>query len=728
MSTPRSIIPIFFFFSGFCGLLYQLVWVRLAFASFGVNTPILSVVVSVFMAGLGLGSWLGGTLVARSAQGKDPSALRWYAVAEGWIALGALAVPPLFQIGRGWLLSLGEADSGPYLALSALVLFAILLPWCLAMGTTFPLMMEHLRRTDPSPRSFSFLYVANVLGAVTGVVLTAVFLIETLGFRGTLLVGAILNASIALAALALSRGRGDRKTRPKDRALSPRYRLPAGEGREGLIVLFLTGFICMAMEVVWTRGFTLVLRTAVYSYAGLLFAYLLATYLGSHLYRRWGLSRPLGKGPLMGAAFAASLLVLFCNDPAFHYSPTLVLLSIVPFCLVLGYLTPQLVDRYSQGDPSRAARAYAVNVLGCILGPLAASYLLLPWVGVKGSLLLLSFALVPGFLKEGLLLLKTWGPRRSLGVGVPVVLMTAFCLYAAKDYETPTKGRFERHLFYRDYVASVVAGEREGNLSLYVNGVIMTGLHQATKDMAHLPLALLDHSPRSALVICFGMGTTYRSLTSWGIETTCVDLVPSVLKAFPFFHADAARVQAYPKGRMVVDDGRRFLDRTKETYDVITVDPPPPLEAAGSSLLYSTEFYASVKAHLRPGGIFQQWIPVGEKAIWSAAGASLVRAFPHVYVFANPEGIGCHFIASMTPVQVPRTGEPLGRRMPKAAWQDLGEWFRPGRSEAYLRHLLAQERSIEGVLLPPGSPMITDDRPFNEYFILRRLGRLFLTP
>ena len=85
--------------------------------------------------------------------------------------------------------------------------------------------------------------------------------------------------------------------------------------------------------------------------------------------------------------------------------------------------------------------------------------------------------------------------------------------------------------------------EKAGNKWLLVNGIGMTKLTPITKFIAHLPLAFHKDPPESALVICFGMGTTFRSAMSWDIDTTAVELVPSVTKAFGFYHADAARAR-----------------------------------------------------------------------------------------------------------------------------------------------------------------------------------------
>src|SRR6266852_189726 len=145
----------------------------------------------------------------------------------------------------------------------------------------------------------------------------------------------------------------------------------------------------------------------------------------------------------------------------------------------------------------------------------------------------------------------------------------------------------------------------------------------AFKAMAHFPLAFLEHPPKNVLVICFGMGNTFRPLLSWGHLTTAVDLVPSVPKMFWYYHPDAPELLRSPLAHVVVDDGRRYLERTSEQYDLITIDPPPPVEAAGSSLLYSKEFYAAARRRLRPGGILQQWLPYGDAEDFSSVASAL---------------------------------------------------------------------------------------------------------
>lgn len=187
-------LGLLFFISGFTGLLYQLVWLRLAFASFGIVTSVLSVVVAVFMLGLSLGSWLGGKAISPLSRRTGRPAIEFYGLSEFLIGLGAFVVPKLFEYGEHALLGLGGANSIFYLSASAVVLGISLLPWCIFMGTTFPFMMAYMKQIDQTDgESFSFLYACNVLGALVGTVITAFIFIEILGFRHTLWVAGIAN-------------------------------------------------------------------------------------------------------------------------------------------------------------------------------------------------------------------------------------------------------------------------------------------------------------------------------------------------------------------------------------------------------------------------------------------------------------------------------------------------------------------------------------------------------
>ncbi len=712
----RRLLFALFFMSGFCGLLYQVVWVRMAYASFGVITPVLSIVISVFMLGLFAGSWMAGKVVGPLSSRRWPSAVWLYAAAELLIAAGAFAVPRLLALGETWLLRAGESDSFTYLLWSGLILAAVILPWCIFMGATFPLMMAFVKERDGSERaSFSFLYLANVIGAMAGTLVTAVVLIEALGLGRTLLVAASMNLFVALCAAALGLRPAAVPAPAREAAAPVPAARPPANARAIALILFTTGFTSMAMEVAWTRAFTAVLGTQVYSFAALLFGYLLATWVGSLAYRR-----DLAKGGVLPTerivawlAIAATLPIVL-NDPRLHLHIAGVFLGILPFCGLLGYLTPKLIDRYSAGSPDAAGFSYALNVLGCIVGPLFASYALLPLLGVKLTLLLLA--------APYLVLLAI---RRTRKVGYAAAALFLVASFVSKTYEDQVQGFHGEGLVRRDYTATVISYGQGMERRLLVNGVGMTHLTTITKVMAHLPLAVVGE-PRSALAICFGMGTTYRSLLSWKVRATAVELIPGVKESFPYFFDDAAALLRRPEGKIVVDDGRRFLRRTAETFDVITLDPPPPVEAAASSLLYSEEFYAAAKARLTPGGIVQQWVPNTERRIVQAVARSLLASFPYVKMYRSFEGpgldesgFGYHFLASLRPIEVP-SAEVLAARMPESAKADLVEWVQDKDATRFLRVVLDHETDPEE--FARGSDVrITDDRPFNEYYLLRRL-------
>ncbi len=191
---------------------------------------------------------------------------------------------------------------------------------------------------------------------------------------------------------------------------------------------------------------------------------------------------------------------------------------------------------------------------------------------------------------------------------------------------------------------------------------------------------------------------------------------------FGYFFSDAAKVSASPLGNVVIDDGRRFLDGTPETYDVIVVDPPPPPKAPGSSLLYSREFYKVAMKHLRPDGILATWYPEAEGDVATAASIAnaLKSSFPYVYAFESFDGTsGIHFLASKHQLRVDPT-TTIAKRMPDQAVADLTEWQPGSTAEQQLQNVLSRVRSVEEIIANDQHvPALEDDQPVNEYYILR---------
>ena len=709
----------FFLVSGFCSILYEIVWLRLAMAQFGVTSALASIVISVFMAGLGLGSWGSGRLIRKYEMRVRVPALRLYALAELLIGMSALLVPYQLLWGRKLLEWIGASSSWAYYLGSGTWIALTLVPWCACMGATIPVAMLAIRRRDPerSQRSFSYLYLSNVLGAVIGATFP-LLLIELYGFRDTLKIGAACNGLLALSAMLLSLGRtepsGPVRTEPATKGVASRA---SSQGNRPLALLFLTGLTSIGMEVVWIRQFTPYLGTVVYAFASILATYLVSTFIGLQIYRLWS-RRNRREGNLIWVLLGLfALLPLLAANPGIHISRLLrLMVGIAPFSGVLGFLTPLLVDRWSVGDPARAGKAYAVNVFGCILGPLLSGFLLLPLISERWVLFVFSLPWL-------LMAFRPAGPSGKrldwqAGISYTVVLSALALVFTQKSYED----QFGHGEVLRDNTATIVAMGEGRNKHLWVNGVGITGLTPITKFMAHLPLSFLDHPPKNALVVCFGMGTTYRSLMSWDIPVTAVELVPSVPRVFGYFHADGPALLRSPLSHVVIDDGRRYLERTYEQYDVITIDPPPPVQAAGSSLLYSKEFYAIIRRRLRPGGILQQWLPGGDPVVRASVARALKESFPYVRVFHSVEGWGYHFLGSESPLPNPTAAE-LAQRLPDKAATDFLEWGPESTPEGQFADVLKREISLDDLIQQaPSASALRDDRPVNEYYLTRRRG------
>lgn len=724
---------VFFFLSGFSSLVYEVVWLRMSMAAFGVNAPLVSIVLSVFMAGLGLGSWLAGRLKRLTETAAPASVIRLYGLCEFCIALSALAVPWLLQAAQRFMLGSPAAwGSLTHYLIAGLLLTGIILPWTVLMGATIPLAMPVIKKLSPgeAERSFSFLYLANLLGAACGTLVSAFILIELLGLKGTLFFAAGLNVLIAAAAFILPAA-GVPATAKGSGAAEPRYvpaaALPLGLG---MGALFFLGLSSMGMEVVWMRIFLAYLNTSVYAFAAVLVIYLLTNYAGARFYRRQAVSggRRLSAGALLAAAGFFSVLPVFFANPYLHlYSRHLtsalrLLLGISPFAFTAGYLTPMLVDLASGGDPKKAGKVYAVNVAGCILGPLLAGFLLLPLAGERGAIAFLAaplFVLGYAAIRKyggGTLPSGRWTPLRAYSAALALAVLSLAGGRTFYDRYYPDS------VVKRDFEATTMAFTGpDGQKALIVNGVNMTCLTPITKFMAHMPLAMTGNKPENALIIAFGMGTTFRSALSWGIDVTAVDLIPSVPEFFGYFHGDGAALLAGNNAHIITDDGRRYLARTDKRFDIIVIDPPPPVGSSASGLLYSKEFYGLAARRLKPGGLLQQWIPgAATPSAVSAAAKAIGASFPYMRTFMGITGDGVHFIVSNEPIPGKKAAE-LVKRLSASEGRDLAEWG-PGRTPG-LQVAAFMAGEIDPLSLPrlyPEAAAITDDRPFNEYFFLRQ--------
>jgi predicted membrane-bound spermidine synthase len=876
----RGVILALFVGSGAAGLVYQVVWSRELVLVFGNTTQAVSTIVTAFMAGLGFGSLAGGRWAGRS---RRP--LRLYGALELGVAAFAVLLPLAFD-------DLAEVYRGAYpglvdntVALTA-VRFALALaavaPATFLMGATLPLLVRHLVRTlDEAGRRLGELYAANTAGAVAGTVVAGFVLIEFLGLRLTSYVAVALNLLAGSGALVLSRlaerpmvsGTGGAESMAGDSDDGVRAvdggtgsfaeadrrdqadALSAGEAGDGagdgleagadrdhdgnrlaprwaiLAATFVSGFVSLALEVLWTRMLAEGTGSSIYIFTTILAIFLAGIAIGSGCYRRWSSPARERAGTLgvclaVVGALAQATVVLGSGVVGTVPFVVRTVVVLLPATILMGYAFPlagRLITPSASAAGGSVGLLYAANTAGSILGSFSAAFILAGTLGTNGSVLLLGAlnllvgatllaadptwrarvaarasamtspgggavaadpttagsdariatpalgTVTPGARGmasrdasaaprpmasastsrdgdgaptgppgggSGRLSAGGWGRRRAPeGARVAAAAFAALAVLGlvASSLDLPvtrtaTENRLralglpvthaEDELATVDTVGGPAAGRR-----LLISGVGVTSLTVDTKLMGYLSKALRPQA-HDFLVIAFGMGSTYRSGLELGMRTDAVELSPTVPSRMPVFFPDAPAYLDHPNGRVITSDGRNYVRLARERYDLIAVDPAPPIESAGSVVLYTHEFLTEGKARLRPGGVFLLWMPYAlPMDDLKAHVRTFHNVFPHVSLMLSPGGHGMFMLGSDAPLQfsdqsiLQVLGSPSAVRdladSPDYPPTDGPGWVRAVRRAEWL----ADDRVT--AFTGPG-PEITDDRPRSEYFLWRR--------
>jgi spermidine synthase len=754
-ATPslRGVVLALFVASGAAGLIYQVVWSRELVLVFGNTTQAVATIVTAFMAGLGFGSLVGGRLADTS---RRP--LRLYGLVELAVAAMAAVAPFAFsglaEVYRGVWPSLVERP-GQLAGVRFGLALAAVAPATFLMGMTLPLLTRYLVRSlDETGARLGELYAANTAGAMAGTLLGGFVLIEFLGLHLTSYLAVSLNVAAGLGALLLSRrweaspdpagARRERRARPEvPRDFRPRRRAV-------LAATFVSGFVALALEVLWTRMLAEGTGSSIYIFTTILAIFLLGIALGSFLYRRF--SRPAGERLgtlglcLAGVGVLAQATVVLGSGMVGHV-PFVVrtVVVLLPATVLMGYAFPlagRLATPSAEAAGGSVGLLYAANTGGSILGSFGAAFVLAGTLGTNGSILLLGglnllagaalFAADPVGGNQA-----DAGSRRAVRgrgrvVAAGMAGLAALGLLASSLDLPVTRTRTQNELLStglpvthaEDELATVdtVGGPAKGR-RLLVGGVGMTSLTVDTKLMGYLSKALRPDA-EDFLVIAFGMGGTYRSGLQLGLGTDAVELSPTVPSRMPVFFPDGDQLLHHPNGRVIVSDGRNYVRLSRETYDMVAVDPAPPIESAGSVVLYTREFLTEGKARLRPGGVFMLWIPYAlplddfKEHVRTFAGV-----FGHVRLVLSPGRHGVFMFGSDAPLEFAEAnvrkvlGTPAAisdlNDVPDHPPTDADGWVEEVRRSQWLAD--DRLRSFIG----PG-PQITDDRPRSEYFLWRR--------
>ena len=752
MRHPRLVLAIFIL-SGAAGLMYEVVWSRQLVLVFGNTTQAVSTILTGFFGGMAIGSFLGGRLADRVR-----SPLRMYGVIELVLVVVVLATPLTFRL-------LHEVYRGAYGALEgsfeaiALLRFALailaLAPATILMGATLPALTRQLTGDAHLSSAFGRLYAANTIGAIIGTFAAGIVLIELLGLTGTLVVGAACSAIAGLVALRLAQG-ADLAPVAHDRA--PEASLArddtdadarsAARPRLALGLAFVSGLTSLGYQVLWTRLMSSGTGNSTYVFTLILGTFLIGIALGAAAFTRLRpyIGRPVAAIAVAQVAvailaFGGLVLVIGHPGPLDPSRPLEsawailgpMLLVVLPTTFVMGFTFPASSALLGD-DPKRIASSagslLASNTFGAIVATFAIPFLVIPTVGSPVAVALLTLINVVTAL---VLLAVATGidPIRRLStaaVAAAVGLLVLLGIASPGTVVDPGAARVLEKggtIFAsaEDEIASVQAGQVVAH-ELWVTGTSMTLLTVDAKLMPVLPLVLRPES-ESALTVAFGMGSAFRAGLVAGLRTDAVELVPSVPEMFGWFYDDAAAVLADPNGQVIVADGRNHVELTDRRYDIIVTDPPPPIESSGASVISSLEYYRAGHARLNPGGVMMQWTPYGGTIDEFRAHLRTFHAvYPHVIIAFGPGGYGFFMFGSDQPMAFTDAAiaEVLGR---------------PGILEEISSAFDSPARTIDGwtdriqslVWITDGEvaaftgdgPLITDDRPLPEYFLLRRL-------
>jgi len=611
-----------FLFSGVASLIYQIVWVRMLTLVFGHTIYSVSIVLSAFMAGLGLGSYLWGRTIDKT--GKP---LLVYGKIEILIGISAAFLSFLlsnFSPIYGWLHQWLPNLFFLVVALKTVLAFLLVLIPTIFMGATLPVMCKYFATEEANlGQQVGYLYSINTLGAAAGCLFAGYFLIGFFGVLETALVAAGINLLIGLVCIVVFK-----KAEP---GVTCGFGLPKPaffslqldkENSLWLAISFLCGFTALAYEVVWTRLLVFGIGSTVYSFSLMLANFLFGITVGGLLivpfFKRkidfrllltlfqFGIGLYLIFSLYQSNWILSSFIRPFLWDTEFwinmRNASALMFVPTVLFGMSFPVLT-HLVTKGSQDIGSSLGIVYGMNTLGGIVGSIVAGYLLLPNLGSQQTLVCLSMLnFLSGMLLFATSSLFTGFIRKGAAISLSCLLFL-FLLKMPNDLlkeiflrDTDGKTNPEQLIYLKEGLTTTVAvfdDDRSGFKSkrLILNGINMSADNMDSRKymtlLSYIPL-LLTENPKNVLVICFGTGQTAGAAGVYpGINLVdSVDISPGVFQAGKFFKATNHNVVNNPKVKKIVQDGRQHLLTTSTSYDVITAEPPPPIQCGISESLY----------------------------------------------------------------------------------------------------------------------------------------------
>jgi spermidine synthase len=672
----RSLATVCFFLSGASSLIFQVIWTRLFSLVFGTTTLAISTVLTAFMAGLALGSYLAGRLADRLG-----NPLRSYALMEAGIGLYALALPAIvshFDTINSWAHHQFGHEYLP-LALTRFVVSAaaIVVPTTL-MGATLPLLARYFVRDDYEHSGVGSrvgaLYAVNTAGAVVGTLVGGFAALPSLGLALSNTVAACVNLLLALlVAFAFLLQRRRRRSEPAgepavlrrelaqlERALPPEplpFQPPRTQ-RWVLAAFAISGATAMIYEVIWSRALGMVIGSSVYSFTIVLGAFLIGLAGGAALLSRLASrsERPLlwlsTLHILIASAIALSYLLL--DDLPRIYllimageslrvggilkaQLILALLLMLPATLAMGGIFPLTIRVVSTGLPRvgrDVGRAYAINTIGAIGGSFLGGFVVVPLLQLQPGLRLTAaincaLALILALVSQSRQRHKVTLVALALAIAAGYWALPQWNLYdlSVGPFRPSVAQDVIRGIdpgadlvFYRDGVSTTVTVEKwsEKHFSLKNNGKVdaSTGDDMPTQiTVGLLPLLLHPETPELApevALIGLASGVTAGAILRYPVKRLDVVELEPAIAAASHFFDHVNHRPLEDERLELIADDGRNFLTASSRRYDVIINEPSNPWITGVSNLFTREYFHIARQRLRPRGIFCSWAQIYE--------------------------------------------------------------------------------------------------------------------
>ena len=520
--------------------------------------------------------------------------------------------------------------------------------------------------------------------------------------------------------------------------------------RIALVVAFVSGLTSLAYQVLWTRLLASGSGNYAYVFTLILVVFLTGIAIGAVLFtvvRRW-IRHPvalLARTNIVIGVLALAGVVFVLSKP-FQYTVqqgridgiigvlfSQALLVVLPATIVMGLSFPAssaLVAGRSGKIATSAGLLLAANTLGAIVGTFVVPFFVIPAIGAPdaiGVIALINVTLGLA-LAYAAPIRSAVGRVTTYGVGAVTAVVLVVALATSGILVDPSVANIanrngELFASREDEIASVQAGSVNGFKQLWVTGASMTALTVDARLMVTLPLIARPDS-KDALIVCSGWAPASARASSPASRRTPSSWCPRCRRCSATTSRTPPSIRANPSGHVIIADGRNHMELTDKRYDIIVTDPPPPVEASGITVISSLEYYRAGHDRLTPGGIMMQWVSYGMTVDELQAHVrTFADVFPEVLVLRSPGNYGFFLLGSDQPMALEDRSvrEVLAR--PGILEDISGAYDSPAKTADGWAALIPRLPWLTGAQVASfagSGPLVTDDRPLPEYFLLRR--------